>query len=174
LPIVVTASQSWLIHVVLPALGAALLVAAALHDVAVRSVPNKLPAALAVIGGMLRLLCGDLPTALLAACLLFLLAAACWRRGWLGGGDVKLLGAAALLVSPPAVLTLVLATALSGGVLALAYLALGRALRRPPGKRPATMLARLLRVERWRIRRGGPLPYATAIAAAALFCVLRG
>ncbi len=33
---------------------------------------------------------------LLAAGAVFVLSALCWRRGWMGGGDVKLLGAAAL------------------------------------------------------------------------------
>jgi prepilin peptidase CpaA len=34
------------------------------------------------------------------------------------------------------------------------------------------LLARALRVEQWRIRRGGPLPYACAIAAGGLFILL--
>jgi prepilin peptidase CpaA len=34
------------------------------------------------------------------------------------------------------------------------------------------LLARALRVERWRIHRGGPLPYACAIAAGGLFILL--
>ena len=47
----------------------------------------------------------------------------CWRQGWIGGGDVKLLSACALLVPPASVPELVLTTAIAGGVLALFYLA---------------------------------------------------
>ena len=59
-----------------------------------------------------------------AAGLVFLLGWAAWRCRVMGGGDVKLLAACALLAPPAAVPGLVLAVALAGGVLALAYLAL--------------------------------------------------
>jgi prepilin peptidase CpaA len=66
----------------------------------------------------------------------------------------------------------ILASALAGGVLALIYLGL-RAVTpvRPNGVRPQRFLARLIRAERRRVRRGGPLPYASAIALGAI-CVL--
>ena len=41
--------------------------------------------------------------ALSAAGIVFGVALVCWLRGWMGGGDVKLLGACALLVPPVAV-----------------------------------------------------------------------
>lgn len=46
--------------------------------------------------------------------------------GWLGGGDVKLAGAAAIWLGPEATLAFVLATTIFGAVLALALLMLTR------------------------------------------------
>jgi prepilin peptidase CpaA len=85
----------------------------------------------------------------------------------MGGGDVKLLGAAALLVPPATVPHMLALVAFAGGILALIYL-VGRAVApRPAGRRPHMLPLRILRAECWRIRRGGPLPYACAIAAGA-------
>jgi prepilin peptidase CpaA len=102
------------------------------------------------------------------------LAILCWRAGWLGGGDAKLLGACALAVSPHLVASLVVDTSFAGAVLALVYLAARHRVSRPRGPRPADLLARAWRVERWRLARGGPLPYAVAIAGAAIVVLVRG
>lgn len=162
-----------------PCLGAAMLVASSLLlllagacDIAVRRVPNQVSAALAAIGIVLRLQSGDLTLGLASAFAVFLLAFACWHRGWLGGGDVKLLAAAALLVAPGGVPGLILSVALAGGVLAAVYLLLRAALPDPDGSRPTTRLLRILRVEQWRIRRRAPLPYASAICAGVVFMLL--
>ena len=149
-------------------LAAAMLVAAALHDAALRTIPNALCALIAGAGIALRLAAGDVWPAVGAAGLVFALACLAWRLGALGGGDVKLLAAASLLVPPASVPTLLLAVALAGGVLALGYLAARHVVPKPPHVRPAGFARRLLRAEAWRIRRGGPLPYAVAIAAGAL------
>jgi len=132
---------------------------------------------------------------LLVGTMVFILTGLCWKRGWLGGGDVKLLGAAAIVVPPAAVAPFITAVALAGGVLALVYLACGRLipisiLRRTIGQtpvgqtpvgqtpigqsitRPAGLLSRAWRLERRRLSRGGPLPYAVAIAAGGLFIFL--
>lgn len=167
-------------HVVAPCLhtglalaGMALLLVACLYDCALRIVPNAVPSALAAFGLALRALSGDLVQGLLAAGVIFLLAACCWRRGWLGGADVKLLGASALLGAPGMACGFVLATCLGGGVLALVYLLLGR-LVGPPGPRPPpkSVFRRLLRMEQRRLRRRGPLPYATAIAFGAAVAMI--
>lgn len=50
-----------------------------------------------------------------------------WRLGLVGGGDVKLLAALAVLVGPGQLLGLLLVTTLAGGLLALALLYGGRA-----------------------------------------------
>ncbi len=154
--------------------GAALLLMAALHDVAVRTVPNWLAGALAVAGLVVQSLQGALLTSVPTALAVFVFAALCWRRGWMGGGDVKLLGAAALLVPPILVPSLIAAVALSGGVLAFFYLAARRRLARPRAGRPSGLVLRAIRAERWRLRRGGPMPYAVAIASGAFFVLSHG
>ena len=150
----------------------AILLAAAMHDVIARTVPNWMAIALAVLGVASRILHGSLLIGFGAAFAVFVLAAFCWRRGWLGGADVKLLGAAALIVSPGDVPGFISAVALAGAVLALLYLVARRVTPLPAAHRPNRFVARALRVERWRIHRGGPLPYAFAIAAGFLFVVL--
>ncbi|MBK1660772.1 A24 family peptidase [Paracraurococcus ruber] len=149
------------------------LLAAALHDVAARTIPNRLCLGIALAGLLGQALEGRLPWALAAALLVFLLALLAWRLGGLGGGDVKLLAACALLVPPGAVPGLVLATALAGGVLALGMLGLRPLVPLPAGPRPTGLLARVLRAEAWRIRRRGPLPYGVAIALGTFFTLIQ-
>ena len=141
-----------------------LIAAAALHDVMARTVPTLLCLAIAALGLAARAATGDLAAGLLAAGLVFLGAALCWRRGWLGGGDVKLLAACALVVPPHAVPGLVAGTAIAGAGLALVYAATRRWVAPSYGSRPMGLLARAARAERRRLARGGPLPYAVAIA----------
>ena len=149
------------------------LLAASLHDIIARTVPNWMALALAVLGLALRSVDGTLPGGMLAGTSVFVAAAIAWRRGWMGGGDVKLLGAAALVVPPSGVVNFIIAVSLTGSVLALLYLLARRLVPTPnAAARPRTLPARALRAECWRIRRGGPLPYACAIAAGGLFILL--
>lgn len=141
-----------------------LLAAASAHDVAARTIPGLTCVAIALLGLLARDVAGQLAPAVAAAGAVFAGAFLCWRRGWLGGGDVKLLGAAALAVPPASVPALLAATAIAGAGLALLYLAARRVVAAPAGPRPRGLLARAVRAERWRIARGGPLPYAVAIA----------
>ena len=153
-------------------LAAGLLVAAAGCDILTRLIPNSIPVALAVLGLTLRLVDGSWPWALLAAGIVFGVALLCWLRGWMGGGDVKLLGACALLVPPLAVFPMVTAVGMAGGVLAIIYLVARRFVPRPrplpTAQRPHSFLGRALRAERWRLARGTALPYAVAIAIGSL------
>lgn len=152
----------------------ALLVAAsAAHDVIARTVPNGWCAAIACASLGVRLVDHTLTAGLFAGATVFILAAICWRMGWFGGGDVKLLGACALAVPPHLVPALVIDTSLAGALLALVYLAARNRLPRPRSPRPASLLARAWRAERWRLRRGGPLPYAVAIAGATILVLVR-
>jgi prepilin peptidase CpaA len=155
---------------------ATILLAAALHDVLARTVPNWMSIALAATGVVASALNGRLITSLLVGAFVFTLSGLCWKRGWLGGGDVKLFGAAAIAVPPMTVAPFVVAVALAGGVLSLVYLALGHLIPAPvqlrPVGRPVGLLSRAMRLERWRLSRGGPLPYAVAIAAGGLFVLL--
>ena len=158
----------------LVAAGLALLGLAALHDAAVRTVPNWIPAALLCVGLVLRLLDGgSLPWGAGAAGAVFLLTFLFWYFGLMGGGDLKLLTASALFVPPLHVFLLISGTALAGGVLAVSYLLLGALFgQRHGGGRPASLLARIVRCERWRLARRGPLPYAMAIAAGGVIATL--
>ena len=150
-----------------------LLAAAALHDVAVRTVPNVIPGLLLLIGLVWRLCDHSLLFGLAACASVFIATAIFWRRGWMGGGDVKLYAACALVVPPGLVLSFVLASAVIGGVLAVLYIVLNRLVpaQRRAG-RPAGWMARLVRVERRRISHGGPLPYAAAIALGAMLTLV--
>lgn len=151
-----------------------LILAASLHDIATRTIPDSLVLALAAAGLATAVLEGRVLAALLAAGGIFVVSALCWRQGWMGGGDVKLLGAAALGMPPHSVLTFAAAVALAGGLLAVLYLLARRLVPAPASPRPPGLLARAARVERWRMSRGGPLPYACAIAAGALFVNVSG
>ena len=101
----------------------------------------------------------------------------------MGGADVKLLGAIAIVLPPGMVSLFVVAMSLAGAVHAVAYMLARRMVTRPPAlalapaatpPRAAQLLPRALRAERWRISRGGPLPYACAIAFGFLFVVCNG
>jgi prepilin peptidase CpaA len=94
------------------ALGAVLLIAGALHDVAARTIPNWVSLGLFVLGVVLRLLDSTLLAGLSLGLVVFAVAVFCWRRGWLGGGDVKLLAAAAIFVPPAHVGDLIIAVTL--------------------------------------------------------------
>jgi prepilin peptidase CpaA len=167
------------LHGFLPGLATALtllsigvLRVAAWHDVVARTVPNLLPLVLAVAGLGLRAMDGTLLVGVAGAILVFAVAFFCWRRGWMGGGDVKLIGGAALAVSPPLLLTFLLVMSVAGSVLSAIYL-IGRSLHHPHRtRRPSAFVLRAARVERWRFHRGGPLPYACAIAAGGLFVLV--
>ena len=155
---------------------AGILCTAAAHDMLARTVPNWMPLTIATIGMIESAMGGRLIASLLAGGFVFILSGMCWKRGWLGGGDVKLLGAVAVALPPVLVPPFVVAVALAGGVLSLFYLLLGRIIPvsapRCPAVRPVGLLRRAWRLERRRLRRGGPLPYAIAIAAGGLFVIL--
>ena len=145
---------------------------ASLHDVATRTVPNGIPVALALLGVTCAMVCGHLGGSMVAGGTVFLSAMFCWRRGWLGGADVKLLGAAALLLPPEVVPAFIAASAIAGGVLGLMYLMLGHLVAAQAGPCPSGLLARVLRAERWRLSRRGPLPYVCAIFGGFSFVLL--
>ena len=85
-----------------------------------------------------------------------------FARGWMGGGDVKLLAVTGLWLGPAAMPALLLLTALAGGVLTLAMI-VARALgaHRLAGGRIAALRDPMDRV-----------PYGIAIAAAAIAVVI--
>ncbi len=153
---------------------AAALVMAALHDVAVRTVPNAPIIVVVVCSLALATVQHRLLASGIIAALLFLATLVPWLRGYMGGADAKLIAASGLLVPPGSVMGMLLVTSLAGGALCLPYLPGRRLFSRPAAGRPDRLLARIMRCERWRLRRRGPLPYAVAIATGTLFALLHG
>lgn len=149
------------------------LLAAATTDISVRMVPNLVCAIVALDGVMIAGLGHDLPASLLAMLCVFVPAVICWRHGVLGGGDAKLLAAVTLLVPAHSVPSLVMTIAVTGGALALIYWTM-RLMKPSDRSVPRQALRRILRVERYRIRRGFSLPYAVAISGGTLFTLSHG
>ncbi len=156
------------------ALAAVALLVSALHDIAVRTVPNAVVAMVALAGAGMALAENRLIASLIVSLLLLLGTGFLWRRGLLGGADAKLLSACGLVVAPQAFGALLLSVALAGGVLCIPYLPGRRVFRAPRRGRPRGLLRRFLRCERRRLHRRGPLPYAVAIAAGTLLVMLQG
>lgn len=146
-----------------------IVVIAAVHDIAFRTIPDGLSIGMAVLGLARGVICGVAGQTTLIAVGVFLLAMLCWRCQWLGGGDAKLLAAASAGIPAASVLPFIAAVALSGGVLALVYLTSRTFFLPRPSPRPTNLASRIGRAERWRLSRGGPLPYACAIATGYFF-----
>ena len=152
----------------------ALLIYAALHDLAVRTVPNLLSTSIMILGSSLRFIDHSLLESIGVASFCFMLLASLWRLGLIGGGDVKLWSATVLLI-PPHWRTEWLffcRVLLGGGVLAVLYLSLRFVIQRPCSSRSGSLFRRAIRAEAWRIHHRGPLPYAFAIAGGAILTLL--
>ena len=153
---------------------------AAWHDIVSRTVPNWMSAVIALFGMVAATADGRLLISTGLGLTIFVVAAICWRRGWMGGADVKLLGAVAIVLPPGVVSMFAVAMSVAGAVHALTYMLARRMVTPPPPLAPLTppssrpLLCRALRAERWRISRGGPLPYACAIAFGFLFVICNG
>jgi prepilin peptidase CpaA len=141
--------------------------AAAFEDFRRLVIPNVLPVVLCLLWPFHFAAAPSLYGALAAigcAAAVFLGGAVLFARGYLGGGDVKLLSAATLWAGPAGTPSLLLLTAVLGGALALFLLMpFGRqlmtmarlVLRQSPPAEPDRALAI-------------PVPYGVAIAGAAL------
>src|SRR4051812_19732869 len=99
-----------------------LLGVAAWRDVATRAIPNTISLLIVLAGALSRILVGPLALALSAATAMsiFLLLMIAFSRGLLGGGDVKIMTALAVGLSPFESWRFVLVTAIAGGFLAVA------------------------------------------------------
>ena len=150
-----------------------LLLYVATIDVATRLIRNELCLALALLGIAAQLTSpAQLAQSLISAAILFLLLLVIYMRGWMGGGDVKLLVALAVGLPLTGVIDLPTITALAGGVLALVHL-LMRLLPYPKLAPVGSSLARrVYAVERWRHLRHAPLPYGVAIACGGIWTAL--
>jgi prepilin peptidase CpaA len=149
-----------------------LLLYVAVIDIATRLIRNEICLILAILG-IASQFAGQTHVAqsLVAATILSLLLIVVYQRGWIGGGDVKLLVALAIGLPLIGVIQLVTVTALAGGVLALAHLVMR--LLPYPRLAPAgsSLLRRVYAVERWRNLRHAPLPYGAAIVCGGIWTV---
>jgi prepilin peptidase CpaA len=149
-----------------------LLLYVAVIDIATRLIHNEICLTLALLG-IASQFAG--PThiieSLVVATILFLLLLVIYQRGWMGGGDVKLLVALAVGLPLTGVVQLLTMTALAGAVLALAHLMM-RLLPHPrPAPAGSPLLLRVYAVERWRNLRRAPLPFGAAIACGGIWAV---
>ncbi|HZZ35326.1 MAG TPA: prepilin peptidase [Caulobacteraceae bacterium] len=160
-----------LIKPLLICLFAALVAAAALKDLTSYTIPNWIPAALAVLFVPAALAVGASPAQiglalglgvgmLAAGVVMFML-------GWLGGGDAKLMAAASVWIGLPGLAPFVLYTGLAGGALALVLLAARSVWLRPFVAAGPTWIGRLATP-------GAATPYGVAIALGALAALPAG
>ena len=143
----------------------ALVLVAGLHDMATFTIPNWISIALALAFPVAAVLAG-LPLAQVGLCfavgaVMLAVGVGMFAAGWIGGGDAKLLAAAALWIGWPSVINFVLITALAGGALAVMLL----------GARQAGFGLLVAQGPAWLTRLLDPkeaAPYGVAIAFGAL------
>jgi Flp pilus assembly protein protease CpaA len=163
--------MSWVIAIA-STLKIVLLLYVATIDIATRLIRNEICLALALLGVAAQLASPmQIAQSLIAATILFLLLLVIYQRGWIGGGDVKLLVALAIGLPLIGVIQLLTITALAGGVLALVHLMM-RLLPYPKLAPAGSSLARrVYAIERWRHLRRAPLPYGVAIACGGIWTI---
>lgn len=105
----------------------ALIAAAAVYDISSLMIPNRLIILLVIGFCAAALLTGLSPARILqhglCASAVLILSFALFAKGWIGGGDAKLLSASALWLGWETLAPLLMHTAIAGGVLALVILA---------------------------------------------------
>src|SRR5258708_14719980 len=119
-----------------------LLLYVATIDIATRLIRNEICMVVAIVGmGSQFASPMQVAESLIAATILLLLLLVIYQRGWIGGGDVKLLVALAIGLPMMGVIQLLTITALAGGILALVHLMM----RLLPYPRPAPARSSLVR-----------------------------
>ncbi|WP_315764075.1 MULTISPECIES: A24 family peptidase [unclassified Bradyrhizobium] len=168
-------SLSFFIHAICQPASLIMLGFGAAIDLKDRVIPNELVVAIAVIGVIqgLALRPGAFWLSLLVAIIVFFGLWIFAHFKIIGGGDLKLISAATLLVPPDRVGQLLIDIVLAGGGLSCVYLAARYGLKRLPAPRPAAAEAapsartsgfvRAIKAERIRIGGGYPMPYAVAV-----------
>jgi prepilin peptidase CpaA len=142
----------------------ALMIAAALSDLATMTIPNRISIALVVAFVPAALLSGA-PAATLGLCLGVGLAglvigAVMFALGWIGGGDAKVMAAAGLWLGLSGAPSFLMWTTVAGGLFGLSVL-LARSWAQPWAGAGPAWLGRLLEPR-------GDIPYGVAIAVGAL------
>jgi len=148
---------------------AALMALAAFEDLRRLLIPNALTLSVCALWPLYMIATPSLMAivgSLGCALVVFLTGALCFSRGYLGGGDVKLLAVATLWAGPAAILPLLVLTGVLGGMLALFLLF-------PPGAHVAALARAKLGPESSdaKFGAGTPVPYGIAIAAAAMLVI---
>lgn len=134
---------------------ALLLLVAAATDIAARTIANRLNLAIALLAPAYWAATGlplwpGVALQIGAAAVLFALLIGAFAMGWMGGGDVKLLGALALWLPGDTLAQMLIVMSVAGGVVTLAVLIVHR-LRRLPAN--------------------PEIPYGVAIAFAGLWAI---
>jgi Flp pilus assembly protein protease CpaA len=163
--------MSWIIPIV-STVKIVLLLYVATIDIATRLIRNEICLALALLGVTAQLASPmQIAQSLIAAAILLLLLLVIYQRGWIGGGDVKLLVALAIGLPLTGVIELFTMTSLAGGVLALVHVKMR--LLPYPKLAPAgsSLVRRVYAIERWRHLRRAPLPYGVAIACGGIWTI---
>ena len=148
---------------------AALMALAAFEDLRRLIIPNALTLSLCLLWPLYVIATPSLIGVLGSLCcalVVFLAGALCFSRGYLGGGDVKLLAVATLWTGPTGTPALLVLTGVLGGMLAL-FLVM------PPGAYIATLARAKLGPADAPSKSGvaTPVPYGIAIAAAAMIVI---
>jgi prepilin peptidase CpaA len=142
-----------------------LVVAAAVGDMLTMRIPNWLNALVALSILPMAALAGMplevIQWHVLAGVVMLAAGFALFARGYIGGGDAKLMAAAALWVGWTSLLPFLLVTTLAGGVLAIVY-KLWQLVRTEHEVRDFVWLRRVLRADL-------QLPYGIAIATGAVW-----
>ncbi len=148
---------------------AALMLIAAIEDLRRLIIPNVLIVSLCLLWPFYILAAPSwlgIAGSLAAAVLVFLVGALAFSRGFLGGGDVKLLAAAVLWAGPGGTPALLVLTGVLGGMLALLLLM-------PQGAHIAALARAKLGPgeDATKPDVATPVPYGIAIAAAAMLMI---
>jgi prepilin peptidase CpaA len=154
-----------LVKTIVLGLFAALVIGAAVRDLASFTIPNWISIALAAAFAPAALLVGvplpEIGVGLAVGAGMLVVGAGMFALGWIGGGDAKLMAAAALWVGLRGLAPFAIYTALAGGLLALALVALRSAWLRPLAAAGPGWTQRLATP-------GEAAPYGVAIAVGAL------
>jgi prepilin peptidase CpaA len=146
---------------------------AAISDVRRYVIPNSVSVIVALAFGLTACFlptkaCHDfLFGGLLTSLAVFLSGVAFFARGWMGGGDVKLLTAMALWAGPAYLSPFALVTTLAGALVAIAMLSPLRRYLPPPTKEALELTAPLGAPPRQ------PMPFGVAIAVGGAYVLIQ-
>ena len=154
-----------LIKTLVLAVFALLVIAAAVKDLSSFTIPNWISVALALAFVPAALIAGDslvnIGISFAVAVGVLVIAAGMFALGWIGGGDAKLMAAAALWVGLKGLAPFALYTGFAGGALALGLVALRSTWIRPLAEAGPAWARRLATP-------GEAAPYGVAISVGAL------